>query len=133
MQESLAKSVGIDIPKYKTLAFALGSLFAGVAGVLLGHYQGSIDPSSFGFIITMYLLVWVIFGGAHSFIGPILGVVSLTIFHTILENFVASEWIPLVYGVILIVTLVFLRGGIESLPERLSHLSLRNLKALFAR
>ena len=130
-EESLAKSVGIDIPKYKTLAFALGSLFAGIAGCILAHYQGSIDPSSFGFITTMYLLVWVIFGGTHSFIGPILGVISLTILHTILENVVTSEWIPLVYGVILIVTLVFLRGGIESLPERLSHL--RNLKTLFAR
>jgi branched-chain amino acid transport system permease protein len=132
-QESLAKSVGIDIPKYKTLAFALGSLFAGIAGGLLAHYQGSIDPSSFGFIITMYLLVWVIFGGTHSFVGPLLGVTSLTILHTILENAVASEWIPLVYGVILIVTLVFLRGGIESLPEQLSHFRLRNLKKLFAR
>jgi branched-chain amino acid transport system permease protein len=130
-EESLAKSVGIDIPKYKTLAFALGSLFAGIAGCILAHYQGSIDPSSFGFVITMYLLVWVIFGGTHSFIGPILGVISLTILHTILENFVTSEWILLVYGVILIVTLVFLRGGIESLPERLSHL--KNLKTLFAR
>jgi branched-chain amino acid transport system permease protein len=130
-EENLARSVGIDIPRYKTLAFALGSLFAGIAGGLLAHYVGSIDPSSFGFITTMYLLVWVIFGGTNSFVGPIIGVTSLTILHTILENVVTTEWIPLVFGVILIVTLVFLRGGIESLPERLSHL--RNLKTLLSR
>jgi len=128
---SLAKSVGVDIPGYKTLAFVIGALFAGIAGGLLAHYMRAIDPSSFGFTATLYLLVWAIFGGTHSFAGPIVGVTVLTVLHTILEGAMSSEWIPLVYGIILIVTLVFLPGGIESLPERLR--TSKSLQALRAR
>jgi branched-chain amino acid transport system permease protein len=57
-QESLAKSVGISNTKYKMLAFAIGSFFAGVAGVLLAHRLWAIEPHQFGFTTTLYLLVW---------------------------------------------------------------------------
>ena len=130
-QENLSKSIGVDIPRYKTLAFVIGAFFAGIAGCLYAHELRSIDPSSFGFTYTLYLLVWIIFGGAHSFVGPIIGATTLTIIHTALQEVVASEWIPLVYGALLVVTLVFLHGGIESLPERFPRL--KNLETLLKR
>ena len=95
-QESLAKSVGINNTKYKMLAFASGSFFAGVAGVLLAHRLWAIEPHQFGFTTTLYLLVWVVFGGTHTFSGPIFGVVALTFLGELLQPL--FEWVPMIFG-----------------------------------
>jgi branched-chain amino acid transport system permease protein len=119
-QENLARSAGINITGYKMLSFSLGSLFAGVAGVLLAHRLWAIEPHQFGFSTTLYLLVWVVFGGAHTFWGPIFGVVSLTLLGELLQPL--AEWVPMIFGTIIIVTLIFLPDGLEGLPARLRQM-----------
>jgi branched-chain amino acid transport system permease protein len=119
-EESLAKSIGINIIKYKILAFVVASFFAGIAGVLLAHRLWAITPQQFGFANTLYLLVWVILGGYHTFAGPIIGVCVLTGLSQLLIPL--AEWVPMVYGVILILTLLFLPEGLEGLPRRMSPL-----------
>ena len=116
-EENLAKSVGINITKYKMLAFSIGSFFAGVAGVLLAHRLWAIEPHQFGFTTTLYLLVWVVFGGSHTFAGPVIGVVVLTFLAELLRPLV--EWVPMIFGTIIILILIFLPNGLESLPSRL--------------
>jgi branched-chain amino acid transport system permease protein len=116
-QESLAKSVGINNTKYKMLAFSIGSFFAGVAGVLLAHRLWAIEPHQFGFTTTLYLLVWVVFGGTHTFFGPIFGVVALTFLGELLQPL--YEWVPMIFGAIIIMTLIFLPNGLESLPSKI--------------
>ena len=116
-EEKLAKSVGINITKYKMLAFSIGSFFAGIAGVLLAHRLWAIEPRQFGFTATLYLLVWVVFGGSHTFAGPIIGVVVLTFLGELLRPLV--EWVPMIFGTIIILILIFLPNGLESLPEKL--------------
>lgn len=116
-QESLAKSVGINNTKYKMLAFSIGSFFAGIAGALLAHRLWAIEPQQFGFTTTLYLLVWVVFGGTHTFSGPILGVVALTFIGKLLQPL--YEWVPMIYGTIIIMTLIFLPNGLESLPDKI--------------
>lgn len=118
--ENLSRSVGINISKYKTLAIVTGSLFASIAGVLFVHHWGFVDPTSFSFVSTLYLLVWMIVGGVKTFTGPIIGLIALTIVRELLLPLEA--WLPMFYGVILILTLLFLPGGLESLPKRLSLL-----------
>jgi branched-chain amino acid transport system permease protein len=119
-QDSLAKSVGINITQYKILAFAIGSFFAGIAGVLLAHRLWAVEPQQFGFGITLYLLVWVVFGGTRTFAGPIIGVTVLTGLGELLDPL--AEWVPMIYGAILISTLLFLPEGLEGLPRRLAWL-----------
>ena len=119
-EENLAKSIGMNITKYKMLAFTLGSFFAGVAGVLLAHRLWAIEPKQFGFTATLYLLVWVVFGGSHTFSGPILGVVALTFLGELLRPLV--EWVPMIFGAIIILILIFLPDGLESLPAKLRSL-----------
>jgi len=119
-QDSLAMSVGINITQYKILAFVIGSFFAGIAGVLLAHRLWAVEPQQFGFGTTVYLLVWVVFGGTHTFAGPIIGVTVLTVLGELLDPFV--EWVPMIYGAILILTLLFLPDGLEGLPRRLAWL-----------
>jgi len=119
-EENLAKSVGINITKYKMLAFSIGSFFAGIAGVLLAHRLWAIEPRQFGFTTTLYLLVWVVFGGSHTFAGPIIGLVVLTFLSELLRPLV--EWVPMIYGTIIILILIFLPNGLESLPGKLRML-----------
>jgi branched-chain amino acid transport system permease protein len=114
----LAKSVGINITGYRVLAFEVGTFFAGVSGVLLAHHLRHIDPHQFELTTGLYLLIWVVVGGYRTFFGPILGVTFFTIFGEWMRVF--GAWMPLVYGCILIVTLLFLPEGLESLPRRLA-------------
>lgn len=119
-QENLSKSIGINITEYKMLAFVIGAFFAGIAGALLVYRMHVIYPSGFSFVYALYLLVWVIVGGYHTFAGPILGVVTLTLIQELLRPLM--EWVPMVFGFILILTILFLPGGLESLPKRISPL-----------
>ncbi|MEW5722746.1 MAG: branched-chain amino acid ABC transporter permease [Thermodesulfobacteriota bacterium] len=119
--EDLARSAGINTTKYKMLAFSLGSFFAGAAGVLLAHRLWAIEPHQFGFTTTLYLLVWVVFGGSHTFFGPIIGVVFLTGLGEVLQPL--FEWVPMIFGAIIILILIFLPNGLESLPGKIkAHL-----------
>jgi branched-chain amino acid transport system permease protein len=116
-RDVLAESVGINIRRYKTLAFGIASFFVGIAGTLLTHYLGSLNPNQFGVGIMVYVLIWVIVGGTKTFYGPIIGVTVLSVLN---EWFRAADiWRPLVYGVILIASIMFLPEGLESLPSKI--------------
>ena len=116
-QDVLAESVGVHIWWYKTFALVVASAFAGLAGTLLGHYLGTINPPQFSLHIMLFVLVWVIVGGTRTIAGPILGVVVLTIVDEGLRDL--GEWRPLIYGAILILTVMFMPRGLESLPGTL--------------
>jgi branched-chain amino acid transport system permease protein len=115
-QDMVASSVGIDIRKYKMVAYVIGSFFAGIAGALLAHYLEAIDPTLFTLTPTVFLLVWVVLGGTHTFFGPIIGVCLLTGVDEALRAF--DVWRPLIYGCILIPVLLFLPDGLESIPNK---------------
>jgi branched-chain amino acid transport system permease protein len=112
-RDVLAESVGVNVWRYRTLAHVVASFFAAVAGALLAHYVGAVTPTRFGLHIMLYVLVWVIVGGTRTFYGPILGVVALSIIDEFIREF--DEYRPLIYGVILILTVRFLPHGLESL------------------
>lgn len=119
-EPDLVKSVGVNTTGYRILAFEVGTFFAGIAGVLLAHHMGHIDPHQFELTTGLYLLIWIVVGGYATFLGPIIGVTFFAIFGEWMRVF--GAWMPLVYGCILIVTLIFLPDGLESLPRRLSFL-----------
>ena len=118
-QDALAESVGVNTWRYRSLAFVVASFFAGIAGALLAHYLGTINPNQFSLSVMLYVLVWVIVGGSNTFAGPIIGVTVLTIIDTWLRNVPAvGENRPLIYGFILIFTMMFLPDGLETLPGK---------------
>lgn len=116
-KDVLAEAVGVSTWRYRTLAFVTASFFAGVAGSLLAHYIGTINPDRFGLEIMLYVLVWTIVGGTATFAGPIIGVVVLSVLDEAFRAF--NELRPAIYGAILIATVLFLPTGLESLPARL--------------
>ena len=117
-RDVLAESVGVNVRRYKTLAFVVASFFAGSAGSMFVHYLSSANPNQFGLAVMLYLLVWVIVGGTRTFAGPIIGTVLLTIIDERLRVAGVDQYRPAIYGVILILTIRFLPQGLESLPAR---------------
>lgn len=113
----LARSGGINVHYYRKLAFMCGSAFAGVAGALLVHRLGSVDPKGFDLTTMIYLVIWVVVGGTGSFWGPIAGLIVMTFFFEWTREFLA--WRPLFFGGILILFLIFLPNGLDGLLRKL--------------
>lgn len=116
----LISSVGVDPRHYRTQAFVVGCFFAGVAGTLHAHYFTAINPRDFSLTIMLAVLVWALVGGLGSFKGPIIGVVILSAADLYLREF--EQFRPGIYGVILILTTLFLPDGLQSLPEKLKSM-----------
>ena len=121
-QDRLAESVGIDTFRYRTLAFVIASFFAGIAGGLYAHYVGAVNPTRFSVDQMVYVLVWAIVGGTATFHGPILGVVVLTVINEIVLRALGLDTArPLIYGAILILSVLYLPNGLESLAPRVQE------------
>jgi len=113
----LAESVGVDTWRYRALAFIVGSFFVGIAGALKVHYLGTITPNQYGVGFMVFILIWVIIGGYNKFYGPIIGVIVLTLFDESIRGF--QEIRPAIYGGVLILSMLFLPLGLESIPAKL--------------
>ena len=116
MDPELAASTGISIPRHRLLACAIGSFFAGIAGGLLVHRLGAVDPKSFNITTMLYLLIWVVVGGTKTFWGPVIGV---TVMYTLFElSRPLIQLRPMFFGLTIIFVLLFMPGGIESLISK---------------
>jgi branched-chain amino acid transport system permease protein len=121
-QDKLAESVGVNTFRYRMLAFVISAFFAGLAGALYAHYVGAVNPNRFGVEEMVYVLIWAIVGGTATFFGPILGVVVLTILDDVVLRALGVDVMrPMFYGAILILFILFLPNGLESLWPRLKE------------
>lgn len=112
----IADSVGVNVVRYRILAFATGSLIASLAGALFASYAGFVSPESFGFGHTVFYLTILVVGGLESIPGII---VSVVIFELLHDNLMAIyPWDLIVDGLIIIIFVNFLPGGIGSLVHR---------------
>jgi len=112
--DTLAESIGINIMKYKIIAFCIGCFFAGLSGSFYAHYFSFTSPEFFTIWQSIYCLIFVLVGGAGSVLGPPLGSFFLTLVPELLR--VAREYEPVVYAVILILIMFLLPGGLITLP-----------------
>ncbi|SHM05394.1 amino acid/amide ABC transporter membrane protein 2, HAAT family [Roseovarius litoreus] len=120
-QDKLAEASGVNLRAYRTLAFAIASGFAGIGGGLMAHYVGTINPNSFDVDLMVYVLTWAIVGGTGTFYGPILGCVVLTVLNEIVLRELGFEQMrPLIYGLIMILSILFLPKGLESIVQHLT-------------
>lgn len=118
-QDKLAQASGVNVRSYRSLAFVLASGFAGLSGGLLAHYLGTINPNSFDVEMMVFVLTWAIVGGTATFYGPILGCVVLTVLNEIVLREMGFEQMrPMIYGAIMILSILFLPDGLESLVKK---------------
>lgn len=113
--DDLAEMAGIDVVRYKIIALAIGALFAGFAGSMFAHYIGFIAPASFGLWLNLYVLIWVIIGGAGKLWGPIAGAAMMTL---IAEQLRASGQLQaVIYGAVLLTIILVMPNGIVGLVD----------------
>ena len=115
--ERLAQARGINAMLYKTAVFALGSAIAGSGGVLQVSFLRVAAPATFSLGESINAVLVVIVGGAGSLAGPALGALVFVGLPEYLR--VASEWRLVVFGVILVLLMLFAPRGLAGLLERL--------------
>lgn len=112
-----AESLGVNIQAYTLLSFAIGAVYAGVAGALFASLVQFIEPAPFtvGASIMMYLMVVV--GGPGYFFGPLLGSAVGVLLPEWLRF--AQAWYLFVFGASVVVLMLWLPDGLLSIPDRI--------------
>ena len=102
-----AESVGINITKYKLMAFSISAALAGVAGVLYAHNLSTLTalPKNFGYNMSIMILVFVVLGGIGNIRGSIISAVLLTLLPELLRGL--KDYRMLIYAVVLIGMMLF--------------------------
>lgn len=102
-----AESVGINITKYKMMAFSISAALAGVAGVLYAHNLNSLmaTPKNFGYNMSIMILVYVVLGGIGNIKGSVIAAVVLTVLPEVLRGM--NNYRMLIYAIVLIVIMLF--------------------------
>jgi branched-chain amino acid transport system permease protein len=113
----LAECSGVNIMKYKLVAFTIGAFFAGLAGSFWAHYFSYCSPWDFTLGASFTMLMYAVMGGIGSVAGPVLGCAIMLTLDEVLRPF--KEFMPLILGATLIVVLLFIPGGFVSIPARI--------------
>jgi branched-chain amino acid transport system permease protein len=117
--EEAAESIGIPTTKYKILAFALSSLPPALAGGLYSPYMTYIDPSTvFSVMISLNAILMTTIGGAGTVIGPIVGAGLLVTLSELMVHIFVRELNYIMYGVLLLFTVMIMPGGIMRIIKR---------------
>jgi len=109
--EDRARMIGYNPVTYRTLAFVIASVFAGVAGGLYSLWTTSATPSMTSGVTTVNVLIMTILGGMGTLVGPILGAGIMQIFSQFFYTWFGARW-PLVFGIIFVLIVMFLPYGI---------------------
>lgn len=109
---ALAESTGLNVLRIQIVAYAAGSVLAGLGGVLIARYIGFISPESFNTSASVAFITMLVIGGRKSLYGPVLGALVLTPLPELFRGAVQTQ--HMFYGAALILILRFLPGGIAS-------------------
>lgn len=132
-QDIAADVIGVNLFKYKTLAFAVGSFYAGLAGALWAPYLTLISPETFPLDLSISYLAMILVGGLGHIMGAIYGAIFITILPEFLK--IAMEdylvgFIPdairivphiknILFGLIIIIFLIFEPRGLAEIHQRI--------------
>jgi branched-chain amino acid transport system permease protein len=105
-----AQAVGLSTRGVKTVAFTISAALAGAGGHLFAFFQGFISPEAFEFEASIFFLTTVIFGGAGTLAGPLVGAPIMTFLPEMLQRFVDFRLI--IYGGLIVASLYALPLGI---------------------
>lgn len=110
-----ARSIGVDTRRYKLLGFALAGAFSGLAGALYAAWSLVVDPSVYGIDLTLSVLAIAIVGGLRSLPGILVVAAALTYFRNSAGDFGAADYVLLIYGALIVLSLRFLPEGLGGL------------------
>jgi branched-chain amino acid transport system permease protein len=121
--EIAAQTIGIDLARYKTIAFAISAFYTGVAGGLFAYLITYLSPDAFTIELSVDFIAMIVIGGMGSILGSIIGAVILTGMQQMLAGLLDLQ--ILIFGISLIVFMIFMPRGISGM--------IYDLKEKFAR
>ncbi len=122
---SMVEAFGASGLRLKNIVFIYSALLACLAGWLYAHMQRFVNPSPFGLNQGIEFLFMITIGGAYSFWGAITGATVITLLKTVLQGILpklisqAGNFEIIVFGIMIVAVLQWMRGGIWALVERL--------------
>lgn len=114
--EVAAESLGVDLLRYKALAFGISGLFAGLAGGLYSQLLNFVSPEGFDLFQMVLQKAMIVVGGLGSIAGSVLGAGIIILLLELLREFKGAQ--EIVFGGLLITFVIFLRGGLVSVLKR---------------
>lgn len=120
-----ARGLGIDVRKYKVMAFAVSAAMTGVAGGLYAYLRGFISPETFNGTQSTLFMTMLLFGGITTSLGPVIGAAVLLLVKEVFQSF--SNWQGLIYALFMLIVLFFFPRGIVGLFGDLKNLLMRRM------
>jgi len=132
--EVAAAVMGVNVRDYKAKAFLVSSMYAGLAGVLYALSIGSVAPESFGLVLSVQFLAMIVLGGLGSVAGSIMGATFVSALPLVFQEYagslpfivdpgesgiVASQAAAFLYGLAIVLVVLFEPGGLAGLARRL--------------
>lgn len=128
-----AETMGVDVTKYKVMAFGISAFYGGVAGGLYGYYTAYVLPENFSVLLSIEYVAMVIVGGMGSISGSILGAAFLTLIPDIIKGLTEfigqyislfqdiynDEWNIASFGLLIIVFLIVEPKGLNGIWIRI--------------
>ena len=112
-----AESLGVDTRSYTLLSFAIGAVYAGVAGSLFASLVQFIEPAPFTVNSSIMMYLMVVVGGPGYFWGPVVGAAVGVLLPEWLRF--AQAWYLFVFGSAVVLLMIWLPDGLLSIPDRL--------------
>lgn len=117
--DRVAAAMGIRVTQIRLLGFAAGAAIAAVAGALYGHYMNFVRPENFDVLLSVYVVLYVVLGGVNNLWGPLLGATVMTLLPEYFR--VLADWRPTVFGLAILILLLFRPEGLLSFRTRTSR------------
>jgi branched-chain amino acid transport system permease protein len=114
--EIASSSVGVRVYRAKVMAFVVAAVTCGIAGALVAQQNQYINSDFITFHLSIFILLLVLFGGAGSMYGPIVGAVLLTLTDALLARWPSAQ--HFLYGFLLLFALYVMPGGVVGLVDK---------------
>ncbi len=115
-----AESLGINIRRYTLLSFAIGASYAGIAGALFASLVQFIEPAPFTVAASIMMYLMVVVGGPGYFLGPLLGAAFGVVVPEWIRDIPGiADWYLPVFGLVVVILMIWLPDGLLSLPDRI--------------
>ena len=111
--EDAARALGINVARYKLAAFVISAMYAALAGSLLVHIVGFVSPEMIGMNMVILAFTMLYVGGIGTTTGPLVGAMMIGLLPELFRPL--KDYQDLVYGVALILILIYAPGGLATL------------------
>jgi branched-chain amino acid transport system permease protein len=113
------RAIGFPTYRYKLVCFVIAGTLCGLAGALLANHTDFVSPAMMYWTRSGDLIIMVVLGGMGSIFGPLFGAVALLVLEEVLSGI--TEYWQIILGPLLLLVVLFARGGIDGLLGKVRH------------